>query len=175
MPLAPAPDRDGRTETVAVVQGGLPDLGLDFETRAMQVLDNHVRQTLKLAAEIKAGTVPRPSLVLWPENSSDVDPFLDATAYAKIDRAVKAVGVPVLVGAILQGPGPTHRRNVGILWSPTTGPGRPLHQAAPRAVRRVHPAARYRPGRQLGGVHRHAGHGRRPRERAVTGWAGAHR
>jgi apolipoprotein N-acyltransferase len=27
------------------------------------------------------------------------------------------------VGAILQGPGPTHRRNVGILWSPTTGPG----------------------------------------------------
>jgi apolipoprotein N-acyltransferase len=123
VPLAPGPDRDGRTETVAVVQGGLPDLGLSFETRAMQVLDNHVTQTLKLAAEIKAGTVPRPSLVLWPEDSSDVDPFLNAVAYAKIDRAVKAVGVPVLVGAILQGPGPTHRRNVGILWSPRTGPG----------------------------------------------------
>jgi apolipoprotein N-acyltransferase len=26
-------------------------------------------------------------------------------------------------GAILQGPGPDHRRNAGILWSPTTGPG----------------------------------------------------
>jgi apolipoprotein N-acyltransferase len=36
---------------------------------------------------------------------------------------VRAVGAPVLVGAILQGPGPQHRRNVGILWSPTTGPG----------------------------------------------------
>ena len=36
---------------------------------------------------------------------------------------MRAVGAPVLVGAILQGPGADHRRNVGILWSPTTGPG----------------------------------------------------
>jgi apolipoprotein N-acyltransferase len=37
--------------------------------------------------------------------------------------AVRAVNAPVLVGAILDGPGPTHRRNAGILWSPTSGPG----------------------------------------------------
>jgi apolipoprotein N-acyltransferase len=122
-PLRPAPDRDGPTETIAVVQGGLPDLGLGFESRAEQVLDNHVAQTRKLAAEVRAGTVARPDLVLWPENASDVDPFTDPAAYAKIDSAVRAVGAPVLVGAILQGPGPTHRRNVGILWSPTSGPG----------------------------------------------------
>ena len=118
------PGDGGRHETVAVIQGGLPDTGsLDIETRAEQVLDNHVRQTMILAARIKAGTVARPSLVLWPENASDVDPFQDPGAYAKIDKAVKAVGAPVLVGAILNGPGPTHRRNVGILWSPTSGPG----------------------------------------------------
>jgi apolipoprotein N-acyltransferase len=122
-PLRPAPDRDGRTLTVAVIQGGLPDLALEFESRAEQVLDNHVRQTMRLAAEIKAGTVARPDLVIWPENSSDVDPFGDRGAYDKIDGAVKAVGVPVLVGAILNGPGADHRRNVGILWSPTSGPG----------------------------------------------------
>ncbi|WP_375476063.1 apolipoprotein N-acyltransferase [uncultured Jatrophihabitans sp.] len=122
-PLMPAPDRDGRTETVALVQGGLPDLALKFESRAEQVLDNHVAETLKLAAQVKAGTIARPSLVLWPENASDVDPFDSPEAYAKIERAVRSVGVPVLVGAILNGPGPTHRRNVGILWSPTTGPG----------------------------------------------------
>jgi apolipoprotein N-acyltransferase len=122
-PLGPAPDRRGRTQTIALIQGGLPDLKLQFESRAEQVLDNHIRQTLKLAAEVKAGTVPRPDLVLWPENASDVDPFQNPAAYAKIDRAVKAVGAPVLVGAILQGPGPTHRRNVGILWSPRSGPG----------------------------------------------------
>jgi apolipoprotein N-acyltransferase len=121
-PLRPAPDRDGRTETIAVIQGGLPDRGLAFEDRAEQVLDNHIKQTMKLAAEIKAGTVKRPDLVLWPENASDVDPFKDHAAFDKIDAAVKAVGAPVLVGAILQGPGP-NRRNVGILWSPTTGPG----------------------------------------------------
>ncbi len=122
-PLHPGSDRSGRTATIAVVQGGLPDLALEFESRAEQVLDNHVRQTEKLAAEVRAGTVPRPDLVLWPEDSSDVDPFRVPDARQKIDRAVRAIGVPVLVGAILQGPGANHRRNVGIMWSPTTGPG----------------------------------------------------
>ena len=117
------PARDGRTERIAVIQGGLPDLALGFESRAEQVLDNHIRQTMKLAARIKAGDVARPDLVLWPENASDVDPFRNPDAYRKIDAAVRAVGAPVLVGAILQGPGPTHRRNAGILWSPTSGPG----------------------------------------------------
>jgi apolipoprotein N-acyltransferase len=117
------PGRAAKTETIAVIQGGLPDLGLGFEARAEQVLDNHIKQTRKLADEVKAGTVARPDLVLWPENSSDVDPFQNPAAYAKIDAAVRAIGAPVLVGAILQGPGPTHRRNVGILWSPTSGPG----------------------------------------------------
>jgi apolipoprotein N-acyltransferase len=122
-PLGPAPDGHGRTAVVALVQGSVPDRGLEFETRAREVLDNHVAQTRKLAAEVRAGTVPKPDLVVWPENSSDVDPFSDAAAYDEIDSVVKQIGVPVLVGAILDGPGPTHRRNAGILWSPTTGPG----------------------------------------------------
>jgi apolipoprotein N-acyltransferase len=122
-PLGPAPDRDGRTSTVALVQGNVPGRGLAMEQRAREVLDNHVRQTLHLASEINSGHLARPSLVIWPENSSDVDPFRDRVAFAEIERAVRAVGVPILVGAILQGPGPTHRRNAGILWSPTTGPG----------------------------------------------------
>jgi apolipoprotein N-acyltransferase len=117
------PGSGGRTLRIAVIQGGLPDLKLEFESRAEQVLDNHISQTMKLAAEVKAGTVQRPDLVLWPENASDVDPFQVPGAYTKINNAVRAIGAPVLVGAILQGPGPTHRRNVGILWSPTTGPG----------------------------------------------------
>ncbi|MGH8959692.1 MAG: apolipoprotein N-acyltransferase [Jatrophihabitantaceae bacterium] len=122
-PLGPAPDGHGRTATVALIQGSVPDRGLAFEDRAGQVLDNHVAQTVRLANEIKAGTVPRPDLVVWPEDASDVDPFHDATAYAEIDKVVKLIGVPVLVGAILDGPGANHRRNAGILWSPTTGPG----------------------------------------------------
>jgi apolipoprotein N-acyltransferase len=117
------PSVDGSRLQVAIVQGSVPDRGLAFEDRAREVLDNHVAQTLKLAAEIKAGTVVQPDLVVWPENASDVDPLVDKTAAADITRAVKAVNAPVLVGAILDGPGKDHRRNAGILWSPTTGPG----------------------------------------------------
>jgi apolipoprotein N-acyltransferase len=106
-----------------VIQGGLPDLKLHFESRAEQVLDNHVTQTLALADRVRSGATARPDLVLWPEDASDVDPFQVPDAYAKITKAVRAINAPVLVGAILAGPGPTHRRNVGILWSPTTGPG----------------------------------------------------
>ncbi|MGH3264059.1 MAG: apolipoprotein N-acyltransferase, partial [Trebonia sp.] len=105
-----------------LIQGNVPARGLQMETRARQVLHNHVAQTLKLAAEVRAGKQPRPDLVLWPENASDVDPFRDYTGYAEIQKAVRAIGAPVLVGAILQGPG-NHRRNAGILWSPTSGPG----------------------------------------------------
>jgi apolipoprotein N-acyltransferase len=108
---------------VAVVQGSVPDRGLAFEDRARQVLDNHVTETLALAAKIRAGSVAQPDLVVWPENASDVDPLVDGRAAAEITRAVRAVHAPVLVGAILDGPGPNHRRNAGILWSPTSGPG----------------------------------------------------
>jgi apolipoprotein N-acyltransferase len=122
-PLDLGSDQSGRTAVVALVQGNVPDLGLAFEQRARQVLDNHVAETMKLAAQIKAGAVPRPSLIVWPENSSDVDPFADQAAFAEIDATVRSVGIPILVGAILQGPGANHRRNAGILWSPTSGPG----------------------------------------------------
>jgi apolipoprotein N-acyltransferase len=143
--LAPPADDRGRTATIALIQGSVPDLGLDFETRARQVLDNHVAQTLRLAAQIHAGTVPRPSLVLWPENASDVDPFTDATAYREIDSTVRTLGVPVLVGAILDGPG-NHRRNAGILWSPVSGPG------AQYIKRHPVPFGEYIPLRSLAGL-----------------------
>ena len=108
---------------IALIQGSVPDRGLGFEDRARQVLDNHVQQTLRLAAAVRAGTAAQPQLVLWPENASDVDPYTDPVARAEINTAVRAIKAPVLVGAILQGPGADHRRNAGILWSPTSGPG----------------------------------------------------
>jgi apolipoprotein N-acyltransferase len=107
---------------VALIQGDVPVRGLDIESRARQVLDNHINQTMKLVAAVNAGTIARPDLVLWPENASDVDPFQDAVAFRAISQTVDAIGVPVLVGAILQAPG-NKRLNAGILWSPTTGPG----------------------------------------------------
>jgi apolipoprotein N-acyltransferase len=61
--------------------------------------------------------------VVWPVNATDIDPFQDASAYADIQRAVDAVGVPVLVGAMVDGPEPSDVYNQGIVWHPGTGPG----------------------------------------------------
>lgn len=123
----PGPGAASRSVTVAAVQGNVPDRGLDFNARRRQVLDNHVAQTLTLAADVKAGRTPRPSLVLWPENASDIDPTTNPDAATVIQRAVDAVGVPILVGALIDGPGPTHVTNAGIVWMPSgsaaPGPG----------------------------------------------------
>ncbi|HJQ02990.1 MAG TPA: apolipoprotein N-acyltransferase [Jatrophihabitans sp.] len=118
---------DDRSVTVAAIQGDVPDRGLEFNARRRQVLDNHVNQTLQLAADIRAGTVPRPVMVLWPENASDIDPTDNTDAAQQIQRATDAVGVPILVGAVLDGPGENHVSNVGLVWMPTSstdpGPG----------------------------------------------------
>jgi apolipoprotein N-acyltransferase len=121
-PLAPRA-ADSGTVQVALVQGNVPRLGLDFNAQREAVLRNHVQRTLDLAAAVRAGRQPRPQLVIWPENAADVDPFDNPDAGALIDAAATAIGVPILVGAVLDGPGPDHTTNAGIVWDPATGPG----------------------------------------------------
>ena len=121
--LHPTLPTDGDTTVVAVVQGNVPRLGLDFNSQREQVLLNHVKATVDLAARVHAGTAPKPAVVIWPENSSDIDPLADPDASDQIDRAARAIGAPILVGAVLDGPGDDQRRNAGIVWEPNTGPG----------------------------------------------------
>jgi apolipoprotein N-acyltransferase len=118
-PAAPT----GPAVTVAVVQGNVPRLGLGFNAQRRAVLDNHVEATLELAGQVAAGDRPAPDLVVWPENSSDIDPLANPDAGARISAAADAVGAPILVGAILRGPGPDQLRNVGLVWRPGSGPG----------------------------------------------------
>jgi apolipoprotein N-acyltransferase len=108
---------------VAIVQGDVQQPGMHFLGRPMKILDNHVQATLKLAAAVRAGKTPKPDIVIWPENSSDLDPFSYPVAYDKITKAVRAIGVPVLVGALVDGPDADHVQNEGIVWDPVTGPG----------------------------------------------------
>jgi apolipoprotein N-acyltransferase len=112
-----------RTVTVAVVQGNVPRLGLDFNAQREAVLRNHVGATFRLAADADAGRVARPDLVLWPENASDIDPIRYPDARALIAEAGRAIGVPILVGTLADGPTARTVRNVGIVWDPATGPG----------------------------------------------------
>jgi apolipoprotein N-acyltransferase len=105
------------TARVAAVQGNVPRTGgYAALGEKFQVTANHVAGTERLAADVRAGRVARPDLVLWPENSSDVDPFSDARAAALLDGAARAVGVPILVGAVLDGPGNRQVRNAGLVW-----------------------------------------------------------
>ncbi len=112
----------GPAVTVALVQGNVPRLGLDFNAQRSAVLRNHVNATISLAAQVRAGRAAQPDLVIWPENASDIDPFSDPDAGRLIDTAVSAIGVPVLVGAVLDGPG-RGLSNTGIVWDPQDGAG----------------------------------------------------
>ncbi|HLM06119.1 MAG TPA: apolipoprotein N-acyltransferase [Blastococcus sp.] len=112
----------GPTRTVAVIQGDVPRAGLDFNAQRRAVLDNHVSRTLELADDVAAGEERPPDLVIWPENSSDIDPFTNADAARQIDRAAEAIDAPILVGAVVDGPG-ENVSNTAIVWDPADGPG----------------------------------------------------
>lgn len=116
------PAGDRATARVAAVQGNVPGEGMDAFSERRAVLDNHVRGTYQLAARVDAGETPRPDLVLWPENSTDIDPFEDPSVHDDIQGAVDAVGAPTLVGAMVRGPGERDVENQGIVWEPDTGP-----------------------------------------------------
>jgi apolipoprotein N-acyltransferase len=107
---------------VAVIQGNVPRAGLDFNAQRRAVLDNHVQQTLELAAAVDAGREAQPDVVIWPENSSDIDPYLNEDAARVISRAAEAIGAPILVGAVADGPG-RFISNTAIVWDPEDGPG----------------------------------------------------
>lgn len=115
--------QDGdRTVTIAAVQGSVPRLGLDFNSQRRAVLDNHVRETMVLAADVEAGRQPAPDLVVWPENASDIDPLRNADAATLITQASVAVGAPILVGTVLVNGDGTNSNSV-IAWNGTDGPG----------------------------------------------------
>lgn len=118
----PAPDQGDRTITVAAIQGSVPRLGLDFNAQRRAVLDNHVRRTKELARAIEAGQAKKPDVVIWPENSSDIDPLRNADAAALITEASEQVGAPILVGAVLVNSDRTTTNSV-IVWNGAAGPG----------------------------------------------------
>lgn len=114
---------NGPTVVAAVVQGNVPRTGMDAFGQRAAVLSGHVVATHELADEVAKGAQPQPDLVIWPENSSDIDPANDADAYAQIDGAVRAIDAPTLVGIVTKTPDQSHLLNVGVVWSPTAGPG----------------------------------------------------
>jgi apolipoprotein N-acyltransferase len=108
---------------VAAVQGNVPGEGMNPFAERRAVLNNHAQATTDFARQVRRGVHPRPDVVIWPENSTDIDPFSDPSAHAQIQAAVSAVGVPTLVGAVVKARDGGHNLNMGIVWDPSTGPG----------------------------------------------------
>jgi apolipoprotein N-acyltransferase len=114
--------RNGTLE-VAIVQGDVPGTGDNLVAHHREVTAGQSTATRELAADVERGEVARPDLVVWPENSTAVDPFADDEARDRIASAVRAIDVPVLVGAVVDDPDPGRVLNQGILYDPVTGPG----------------------------------------------------
>lgn len=90
---------------VLMIQGNVPQMGLDFNSRAKAVFNNHLQRTqIELAKDSKV------DFVLWPENSVDVDPFLNKD----VNQALNSIDKPLIIGAIL-GKG-NKFLNTSILW-----------------------------------------------------------
>lgn len=110
IPLDVAPESG--TLRVGLVQGNVPDLGLDSFRQARLVTQNHAEETGRLVADLPWP----PDVVVWAENSADVDPRIDATSYRIVTDAAIAVGAPILLGTNDYSP-EDGRYNTALLWS----------------------------------------------------------
>jgi apolipoprotein N-acyltransferase len=90
---------------VLMIQGNVPQLGLDFNSRAKAVFNNHLEKT-----QVELAKDENVDFVLWPENSVDVDPFLNKD----VNRALNSIDKPLIIGAVL-GKG-NKFLNTSILW-----------------------------------------------------------
>jgi apolipoprotein N-acyltransferase len=139
LPLDPVP-ANAKTAEIAAVQGNVPRArSLQAQIDDLQVTLNHATATEKLAAKVAAGTLPRPDLVIWPENSTSIDPTQYPPIYDEIASAASVIGRPILVGAVLQDP----QRNASLLWLPGKGP------TTMYLKRRLVPFGEYLPFRSL--------------------------
>ncbi|ATE55448.1 apolipoprotein N-acyltransferase [Actinosynnema pretiosum] len=118
--LATAPlvgtDAQEGTRKIAVIQGNAPDIGLGLLHARDTLRANHLRAAAELADRVRSGELPAPDLVVWPESSVSV-----GADDAGVDRAVRELGVPNLVGAVRRVDG--KQQNAIIDWDPVDGPG----------------------------------------------------
>ena len=96
------------TTSALLIQGNVPELGLDFNSRAKEVFNNHVVETKKGLAD--NGQI---DFIVWPENSVDVDPFTNADVFAQLET----IEQPLIIGAIVRKDGKL--LNTSILWGDT--------------------------------------------------------
>lgn len=106
------------TVTLGVVQGDVTGTsGPQAMGYARSVTNNHLSETITLMARARTGLDPMPDLVVWPENSTDVDPTKDAETNELVMTASKLSQRPMLIGAVMDGPGVDERQTSALWWT----------------------------------------------------------
>lgn len=95
---------------VALVQGGVTNLGLSFNSTPREVFQRHLRQT---QLKIKSSQV---DLVIWPENSVDIDLFSNSDIQKTLIETSRMLKTPILVGGITRVNGDL--QNISVLFDP---------------------------------------------------------
>ncbi|WP_203566472.1 apolipoprotein N-acyltransferase [Aestuariimicrobium ganziense] len=120
----PLPNDEGDTVAVGMVQGNVDGTaGSQAMGYARSVTNNHLSETITLMARARTGLDPMPTFVLWPENSTDIDPTHDAETAALVGDALRIADRPILMGIAARGPGPGQRQTTGLWWDPEQGVG----------------------------------------------------
>ena len=88
-----------------LVQGNVPQLGLDFNSRAKEVFNNHVKESM---IALKGNN--NVDFIVWPENSVDVDPYTNKDVFEQL----QSFDTPLIVGAIVRKS--EKLLNTSILW-----------------------------------------------------------
>ena len=93
-----------------LVQGNVPQLGLDFNSRAKAVFGMHVKET-----HIALHENTKYQVIIWPENSVDVDPSKYPDVRQSLDNLSSETKKSIIIGAVLS----TSNRlqNASILWN----------------------------------------------------------
>ncbi|MBI3428824.1 MAG: apolipoprotein N-acyltransferase [Actinobacteria bacterium] len=104
-----------RDFTFVAVQGGVPQLGLEFNSRATAVFQNHLKATRTYLDKLKK----MPDVILWPENAVDIDPFRTPIIGEQIQELADTYSTPIIFGAVLEKG--DNFQNASILWRPKTG------------------------------------------------------
>ena len=104
--LVPIDVQMNQTTQALMIQGSVPKLGLDFNSRAKEVFFNHVKET-----DIALKENRKVDFILWPENSVDVDPFRNPEVF----EALNSYKVPLIIGAIVGRD--DEILNTSILWT----------------------------------------------------------
>ncbi len=103
-------ERSSGEMRIALVQGGVSNLGLDFNSTPREVFQRHLLQTKSKLSKNQV------DLIIWPENSVDVDLFSNKDVEDSLTELSILLNTPILVGGISRTSG--NLQNISVLFKP---------------------------------------------------------